>query len=189
MSDAKMPEEPSIEEILGSIRRIIADDDEAQQPAAASPGGFSDALKQADSFVAEDDEEPLELTQKIDEEGTIVDIPSDEPPARPAYTPPQNFDQSTEDEIIMIDETDEAPVAQTADPLVSQTATAATAAIMAKLARSTSINRAGNEGTTLEDLVKEMVRPMLREWLDQHLPELVQSMVERELERIARRVG
>ena len=64
-----------------------------------------------------------------------------------------------------------------------------TAAVMAKLARNTVLNRQGNEGATIEDTVKELLRPMLRDWLDQHLPEMVQTMVERELDKISRRVG
>jgi cell pole-organizing protein PopZ len=236
MNDAKTPEEPSIEEILGSIRRIIADDDEAPRPAPVQtapaapqpmPQQTFSAQTQAEStqFIsndifddaADEDDEPLELTQKIDTDGTIIDVP---PAEEPSYTAPAaaSYAQSLEDDIIMIDDDNksleeqmaeaiaqqaqQAPQPQTpiadaptnseifsSETLVSQTAADATAAVMAKLARGTGVNRPGNEGTTIEDLVKEMLRPMLREWLDENLPELVQSMVERELERISRRVG
>jgi cell pole-organizing protein PopZ len=184
MNQAKTPEEPSIEEILGSIRRIIADDDEQPQTTATAPNsGY------VEDNADEDDDEPLELTQKIDEDGTIIDMHDDDAALSDAMTASPSFAQTLEDEIIMIDETEQSPAASFSDPLVSQTAAAATAAVMAKLARNTSINRQGNEGATLEDLVKEMIRPMLSEWLDHNLPRLVQSMVERELDKISRRVG
>ena len=39
---------------------------------------------------------------------------------------------------------------------------------------------------TLEDLVREMLRPLLKAWLDEHLPAIVQAKVEEEVERAAR---
>ena len=207
MSDAKHTEEPSIEEILGSIRRIIADDDDQQAEAqtddpvaapTASPAAQTDddAYGTTESLGRYDDDEdsedePLELTQKVDEDGTVIDIQDttstasdaddDIAPAAPRSPAPAAF----MDEIVMV----EKPHQPSADTLVSHVAADATAAVMARLARSTSISRPGNEGATLEDLVKDMLRPMLSEWLDQNLPSLVQNMVERELDKIARRVA
>jgi cell pole-organizing protein PopZ len=45
----------------------------------------------------------------------------------------------------------------------------------------------GNNGKTVEELVKETLRPMLKEWLDQNLPQLVERYVEREIVRLTRR--
>ena len=39
---------------------------------------------------------------------------------------------------------------------------------------------------TLEDLVSEMLRPMLTEWLDENLPSLVERLVKEEIERVSR---
>jgi cell pole-organizing protein PopZ len=39
---------------------------------------------------------------------------------------------------------------------------------------------------TLEDLVKEMLRPMLKTWLDDNLPGLVERLVRAEIERVSR---
>jgi len=41
--------------------------------------------------------------------------------------------------------------------------------------------------TSLESLVREMLRPMLAEWLDQHLPPLVDRLVAAEIARIVRK--
>lgn len=40
---------------------------------------------------------------------------------------------------------------------------------------------------TVEDLMKEMLRPMLKAWLDDNLPVLVERLVQAEIERVARR--
>jgi cell pole-organizing protein PopZ len=39
---------------------------------------------------------------------------------------------------------------------------------------------------TLEDLVKEMLRPMLKTWLDDNLPGVVERLVRAEIERVSR---
>jgi cell pole-organizing protein PopZ len=44
----------------------------------------------------------------------------------------------------------------------------------------------GNNARTLEDLVKEMLRPMLKAWLDDNLPSLVDRIVRAEIERVSR---
>lgn len=43
-----------------------------------------------------------------------------------------------------------------------------------------------NNARTLEDLVKEMLRPMLKSWLDDNLPGLVERIVKAEIERVSR---
>ena len=40
---------------------------------------------------------------------------------------------------------------------------------------------------TLEDLVREMLKPMLKAWLDANLPEIVERLVRAEIERVSRR--
>lgn len=200
MTDAKTNEEPSIEEILGSIRRIIADDEDQDAPASptapvAAPSPFAGPTGgDVGSLDEDDDEEPLELTQKVDEDGTVIDLhdeTEDEDLSDPVtmHTPINTpFSPASDSEIPMVN-FDE-PSTEPAETLVSTVAADATAAVMAKLARNTAVSRSASDtGSTLEDLVKDMLRPMLREWLDDNLPEMVQSMVERELERISRRVG
>ncbi len=197
MSDAKPSDEPSIEEILGSIRRIIADDE--------TPAATGNNASPLESYDDEDDDVPLELTQKLDEDGTVIDLhkTSDrddtedqnlsshsvyaEAPAMPV-TPQQTYDDEiTDDEVTVVNFSDQDTAVN--ETLVSNVAANATAAVFAKLARNTAINRSGHEGATIEDLVKDMLRPMLSDWLDDNLPEMVQNMVERELEKISRRVG
>jgi cell pole-organizing protein PopZ len=44
----------------------------------------------------------------------------------------------------------------------------------------------GNEGLTIEALMRDMLRPMLKEWLDENLPTVVERMVEKEIARVSR---
>ena len=64
MNDAKSPQEPSMEEILASIRRIISEDTDTPK------GGGMEAAPAAMAF----DDDVLELTDRFDE------------PAAPAHT-------------------------------------------------------------------------------------------------------
>lgn len=38
--------------------------------------------------------------------------------------------------------------------------------------------------TSLEDLTRDLMRPMLKKWLDENLPQLVEEMVAREIQRL-----
>ena len=44
----------------------------------------------------------------------------------------------------------------------------------------------GNQGMTIEMMMRDMLRPMLKEWLDENLPSVVERMVEKEIARISR---
>lgn len=217
MSDkAKPQDDMSIEEILGSIRRIIAEDDvDAPAPETAGANATDADVAMAMAAVMADagegpeyeEEEPLELTDRIDEDGTITSTQSDE----------INLEMNDVNDDVQIDLAEEnldaapepqpvepAPVQQNTAPpqepkpmstenivpdnLLSPSASIATAAVMAKLARQAAINEDGNGSVTLEAMVREMIRPMLKEWLDANLPDLVQKMVERELDRLTKRL-
>ena len=91
MSDSKDTQEPSMEEILSSIRRIIADeeDDGPTPPPGGKPGGgapgderwvrlepVANAVDKAPEDEALDDEaeDVLDLTQRVEEDGEVVDL-------------------------------------------------------------------------------------------------------------------
>ena len=68
MSDAKAQQEPSMEEILASIRRIIAEDGEGAAAPAPRP------VAAAEQPQAARQEEILELTESVAEDGTVVSL-------------------------------------------------------------------------------------------------------------------
>ena len=167
---AETKEEPSIEEILGSIRRIIAEDEDGAAPQGA----------EAVEPESQEEEELLELTNKIQ---PMVE------------TPPEQASDS--DVTIAFEETPAPALTEevvpmtdsfSTDSLLSDTAAEATVAVMSQLARHTAITEEGHEGLTIESMVREMLKPMLRDWLDKNLPDIVQKMVARELDRLSKRV-
>lgn len=207
MADQNKPQDDlSIEEILGSIRRIIAEDDEETPATAAetkSAEPESIQLEDQIEMQEEIEEEPLELTNRIEPDGTIIDTvpaeiaePEDELILQDSSEPESVYTPSeTEyaEKIILVEEpmamTEEEPIST--ESLLSPTTTEATAAVMAKLARHTALMEDGNgsnnaSGPTIESIVREMLRPMLKSWLDDNLPGMVQKIVEREIERLTK---
>jgi len=87
--------------------------------------------------------------------------------------------QTSDDDVL---ELGAAPVAATAEPLVSQRAQEASRSALASLTGLRIDPRAGED--TLDGLVRAMLRPMLKEWLDANLPELVERVVTREVARV-----
>jgi len=166
MADSE--QEPSIEEILASIRQIISDDDGAE-PAAAEPEPPPPPPKAAPKRKPEPEPEPeddvLELTDKVDDE--------------PAYEPPPRVQIDMKD----ADDDDDG------DSIFTDSAESAAFQGFAKLAARSALDRRGTGDTTIEDIVREMMKPMLREWLDIHLPPLIEKVVQRELRKVAARAA
>lgn len=206
MSDTSNQEEPSIEEILASIRKIINEDEEGGETAEKSADETGDnsttesfaVPSDADTKTDNDtdsDEDILELTEMA---------PADEPivPPTPAAAAESDEDQSEAEEDITMEEESEEPVeapepdanlapgSAVEDGLVSAATAAAATSAMSQLA-SAGQQRAGSDlgqmpvgAHTLEDIVREMLRPMLKEWLDRNLPSMVEKLVQRELEKL-----
>ncbi|MET0181983.1 MAG: DUF2497 domain-containing protein [Caulobacterales bacterium] len=168
MSAKEAQSEPSMEEILASIRRIISEE-EVEAPKDAGPAL---ELTQAAPPPADDDD-----LMVFDEEEPVMAapaplaIPEPAPMPRPAPAPaPAVFAA--------------APASEAPDGLVSTPVASIAAGAMTRLAGS--IRIADNPGQSLEGVVREMLKPMLKDWLEQNLPTIVERQVEVELERIAR---
>jgi cell pole-organizing protein PopZ len=178
-------QEPSIEEILASIRRIISDDGEeaaapeggaADEPMAAAPEPEPVAQEEPEAMPAEQAmqvEDVLDLTERIDPE------PAPPPPAPPkptvrAVEPAPAFRGDFSDD----------------DALVSHPIQEQTADVLSRL-NPRSADRTDDPlpipHRTLEEVVRELLRPMLREWLDTYLPGIVERAVDREMRRVSRR--
>ena len=172
-------QEPTMEEILASIRRIISEDDAPADAAAPEPEPEAEPVQAAAPVfepepepVAEEDDGALELTDKVESLGDLdVYTPSvSEEPEIPAYEPPPPAP---------------APTVEIGDGLVGAVAASAAASAFGQLSRSIQMPA---EGRTLEDVVRELLRPLLKQWLDENLPGIVQQTVDKEVERIARGV-
>lgn len=163
-----------MEEILSSIKKIIAEDGDkslstsrprralSREPSHDEFGSVRLAqpisAPAVDSFADDDDDEDiLELTEMATEDQTI-EATSAAPVAAPAVTP----------------------------EIVSPVAVAATRSAFDAL--SSLIVKPDVAGAdTLEGMVRDMLRPMLKDWLDARLPEIVESLVAKEIARISGR--
>ncbi len=180
--------EPSMEEILASIRRIIADD---QQVVAASPE--ADAAPAAPPMPQPDDVLDLAVAATpVPQDGEDdaknqddVDLmfadtaPEPEPEPEPAPPPPP----------VMVAAPPPPPPVVVPELLPeprSELLSAATSASIAGAFSSLSNTLLTGNARTLEDLVKDMMKPMLKTWLDDNLPSIVERLVKAEIERVAR---
>ncbi len=175
-----------MEEILASIRRIISEDEAPAEPApsaavepdaAPAPEPAAPVAEVAPpppepeppaAPAVEEDDDALELTQKVETLGDLDVLTPSAPPEPPPVAAA-------------------APVAAGASTLVSERAATAAASAFGQLSAVIAMPR---EGRTLEDVVRELLTPLLQQWLDDNLPRIVQEAVEAEVARIARgRVG
>lgn len=214
MSDTKAQPEPTMEEILASIRRIISENDEQGAPGAApaaakapvdnvleltemvaddgsvvslnTPFGDPDVN---DNLVEDDEDEDDESGVDVDDDDDddeIPPLPDEELAEEPEVAMEDDKVEFSSDETI-----GQAKPKGLDDGLMSAASAGAATAAFAALARSA--QQSGNSGMalgsgrTLEDLVQEMIRPMIKEWLDKNLPPMAERLVRKELERLSRR--
>ena len=196
--------DPSMEEILASIRRILNEDD-APPPLAASPPEDDVLVLDKSMMVAPP---PSSVESETVQEQAAAPMPEPETeretPVRTAHA----------EEAALVEpspmQPDPAPVADplpappaagdavpaprgSAEPspnLVAPDTAAATAAALAGLVRTLASDRRPQvwaTGPTLEDLVRAELRPLLKAWLDANLPPVVERLVRAEIERVVGR--
>ncbi|MFA4940567.1 DUF2497 domain-containing protein [Brevundimonas sp.] len=197
-------QEPTMEEILASIRRIISEDEApAETPAAAAPEATPEPVPEplaAETIFAapvEPTPEPaveddvLELTDRYEAPAEIIgdlDVVEHTPePYQPEPEPSPVYAESAPEP---------APAPSSGyDTLVGDSAAASAASAFAGLAASFKKPEPAQaasgdlpflSGNTVEAMVGEMLRPLLKDWLDNNLPGIVQAAVQKEVERIAR---
>jgi cell pole-organizing protein PopZ len=204
MSSPAKAHEPTMEEILASIRRIISDDEPSPLKAAPKPLAEAEPMKpkQAPEPAAAD------LGQDdIDAMFAAMDAPAPAPEpesnAAPRPTPTSSPPVVLNDDLDVLELTEDfsaepepAPQARSAPPppppvvsppaprddrLLSQRTDESVQAAFGNL----NTIMAGS-ARTLDDIVREMLRPMLKTWLDDNLPPLVERLVRQEIERVAR---
>ncbi len=203
MSDAKgQQHEPSMEEILASIRRIIAEDGDAAAPAVAMADGAAPAPAAVAAPAAAPAPAPvaaaapvappkpppiddiLELTEVVE-----PDEPAIEAAPPPPEPPPQRVPEFTP--AIVANERP-APAAPAGERIVSPATAAASVAAFSQIASLSAARDRdlplGAGHLTLETLVREELRPILKAWLDHHLPDTVERLVQEEIAQLVRDV-
>ena len=192
MSAAKGPSnDPSMDDILASIRKIISDDEAraqvtGQQP-AATPAGRPPTIPPAPrteaSHAATSRDDVLLLTDLVEEPtmspaNSLETPPID--PAKAADMPQPSIEASADGSLVG------AGVAGVASSAFARLNQAVRDSVPLPAAEDPG-PALGNGSKTIEDLVKEMLQPMLKEWLDKNLPPMVERYVEREISRLTRR--
>ena len=194
MTDAIEPKnvkEPTMEEILTSIRQVISDDEVTT--AKGSNNSRDQTFKEEGEVASED---ILELTEIVADDvdattfsGKLYKEEVEQEPASPASNsvpsakafggprlPPKVLAKRRAEEKVQTLLSDHT-VELAADKLSGLTG--AVAAV-----RDIPL---GHSQQTIEELVKDVLRPMLKEWLDDNLPPLVERLVEKEIAKLVSR--
>lgn len=151
--------EPSVEEILESIKKVIARDnrERASEERRRRETRGVDAAVAQDSGQDEAEQEEIEVLE-LNEAAEVMES---------AETVSERL-------------TTESAASSMRESL-------AALAMLAEPGAQPQIVRSGE--TSLEGLVREMLRPMLAKWLDDNLPGMVERLVKAEIARIAGKKG
>jgi hypothetical protein len=186
--NVKSPSEPSMEEIIASISRIITDEKTSAEPARPVP---------------EEKSEILELTEIIDEDGSVPRIAPEagrserHPIGSAAATDPAaaNATAQSGPSACRPEAEVEPRLELGRERILSSTTSGAAAAAFAQLGSLPRERRRegelplGGVDRTLEDIVRDMLRPLLQTWLDENLPGVVERLVREEIARVVGEAG
>ncbi len=181
MTNSATDGEPTMEEILSSIRKIISEDEPQAEKetvaAEAAPAGMAQAE------VEEIVDEVLELTDRVEEGAggnaseeqeidailtTVTDAPAEEEMAE------LEQNRSTSGGLLST---------KTDSAVTSTLATFFDEMVKEKSPPEAKVGAA----PTLDQVVREMLAPYLKTWLDENLEPIVERTVRDELKRMARR--
>jgi cell pole-organizing protein PopZ len=205
MANPSTANEPSMEEILASIRQIISEDGDGS-PAARPEGRGKDPAEQDGppdvDLAAAAPASPSPRAERAPQQGGSMKPQTSDNPARaqqPAQSAPAAAAPAPEarrsaeapapapqPQAAAKPTSSPAPQRQNGSPeqrsLLSDRSNAAVSGAFGTLTHTILAQHA----RTLDDLVAEMLRPMLKEWLDDNLPPLVERLVKEEIERVSR---
>ena len=200
--------EPTMEEILASIRKIISEDS-AEAPQAAPPPVQAAPPPAPVALKPEPDADVLELTQAIEEVPEPAPLPpepadevvfqsieeaavsSSAPAEAPAPTSEGIFSDKTrkalDDTFANLEPVEEEPRMSAASTApVAPLSGANVEAVFDRAVRETFdpvlAKWLGDNAGTIVDRMK----PMIREWMDEHFPPLLEEAVRAEVARVVR---
>jgi cell pole-organizing protein PopZ len=197
MTQPAKANEPSMEEILASIRRIIADDDTSKlaQPESEASRIAAPVLKPATARFPAELTPPATVRDLFEEQSAdslelteVMTTPSPPGASSPAATRgapiPQYRTTDGASNVGFADVAEKSAARRKPDEaqLLSRESSAAVGSAFNTLAQTVLVRNA----RTLEDSVRDMLRPMLKNWLDENLPSLVERLVRAEIERVSR---
>jgi uncharacterized protein len=156
-----MSSEPSMEEILSSIKKIIAED--SGKPLVVPRRHTPSERRMADPVIEPTADPVPSSAQQAEEAEEVLELTESAPEIN-----------KTESEDMQ-------------EQLVSSSAAVASREALSSLSRMVvKPDVVGSD--SLEGMVRDMLKPMLKEWLDAKLPEVVERVVAQEVARISGRV-
>ncbi|MFO1243124.1 MAG: DUF2497 domain-containing protein [Rickettsiales bacterium] len=204
--------EQSMEEILQSIKRIIAEENDG----SADVAGASDVLELTDLIDESHDheekngaahapepvkdvvKEPVkDVVKEPVKEKAAVAPPPPAPAPKPAPKPEPSLGSSTLVAMPIEKNAGEVPdVLKDIDSLLSDETRKTSSAALKSLSEATRKPAQPQvvsptpalefrSGQTVEDLVIEALRPMLKDWLDMNLTGIVEKLVEKEIKKLS----
>ena len=199
MSDAQ--HEPTMEEILASIRKIISEDAPAPGQAApeAPPPAPAPIVEEPDVLeltqVAAMEPEPAPYTPPAPEPTPVDDLVFETiAPAAPAAASSDIFSDSTrkalDDAFAAIPDEEPAPAPAPRPAAAIAPVDGSTVESVFERAVRESFEPVLNK--YLEDnsaAVMERMKPLIREWMDEHFPPLLEGAVRAEVERVVKARG
>lgn len=208
--------EPSMEEILASIRRIIEDNDMPRASEAVAldtairPAANDPVSRRAEAPAAEIAPDlAMELAGALDDEDVeIYDTSVNDLDAVIARSvqadtgwpddPAWSVRPASERSETKVEVNAPAPVqAATVRPAIAQSAAAEarSSIVSEQTGRQVAASFgelseafAASRRRSFDEIAEDMLRPMLQDWLDNNLPTLVERLVREEIERVARGV-
>jgi len=183
--------DPSMEDILASIRRILAEEEgvpPAVPTSAPGAGSLGDGVLQLDASMMLPDPIEAPVLPPPDVAPTLAPPAPAQSTPTPATPTPATPTPATP--------TPEAPLPfESTTPgaggtLVGDEAATAAATSVGSLVRTLTAERAAqvySGGPTIEDIVRAELRPLLKQWLDANLPSMVERLVRVEIERVVGR--
>jgi cell pole-organizing protein PopZ len=171
---AQRAHEPSMEEILASIRNIIADEREPARSPISKPAPQRSSAPSAGPQIVYSNDAPAsqragpEPPQRPD----AALVGPDANPPTVVWRQPQPVSSEAAVDAASGGE----------EPLLSPEANQAVVSSFGAL----SANVALRSAELAEGLARDMLRPMLKQWLDENLPAMVERLVRAEIQRVAR---
>lgn len=216
LAQATVQQEPSMEEILASIRRIISDDDAPAQVAEtqnekktqlkSASNAKKEEVKQVMASVEKEtkkdfpsfnEDDLLELTDVVDSaedevvmelEDVVEPVVEAKPQPKPAPIPQEPLVkvQSVKEKSVKNQQMPQSNVEHLVSSEVEENSKASFNELFSAVSK---VNYSLGRGEkTLEDIVVDSLKPLLKQWLDQHLAGIVEKIVREEVERIVKKL-
>lgn len=189
----ELEQEPSMEDILSSIKQILSEDDissnieeeiEQEQEEIAPAKDLNEDLDFASFGLDADSDSDAEVISDINAVPPAVSESILPPPAARIFKPePKVIPKKVQNSSVLDLKEEVVLNSDLIAPKVAQISACALADITKKISTDKNLSL-GQKNITLEEITREVMRPMLKSWLDENLPGIVENVVKKEVDRL-----